>query len=160
MSLSRAFSTLPLGASTGAAPLLGRMTGQTLPPTVVHGGPPGGEPFAALWSCALPAQARCSAVRQITAEMVMLVEDRMVFRRDRRRATTHVRQIAMYVCHVALQLSLTEIGQAFGRDRTTVGHACNVVEDRRDDPRFDDFVSAVERVVTAVFGAGIGGDHA
>ena len=56
-----------------------------------------------------------------------------------------------------LRLSLSDIGAAFGRDRTTVGHACNVVEDRRDDAAFDAFVSAIERVVLSVFGpAGIG----
>jgi chromosomal replication initiation ATPase DnaA len=52
-----------------------------------------------------------------------------------------------------------DIGVAFGRDRTTVGHACHVVEDRRDDPVFDDFVSAAERMIAVVFGGGeIGGN--
>ena len=63
----------------------------------------------------------------------------------------------MYVCHVVLRLSQADIGVAFGRDRSTVGHACNRVEDRRDDVAFDAFVSAIERVVLSVFGpAGIG----
>nr|WP_087149255.1 helix-turn-helix domain-containing protein [Pararhizobium antarcticum] len=109
----------------------------------------------------LPARLLCGIVRQVTAEMLMLVGDhRMQMRRDRRRSSCHVRQIAMYVSHVVLQISLTDIGQVFGRDRTTVSHACNVVEDRRDDVAFDDFVAAVERVITAVFGAGGGSDHA
>ena len=47
------------------------------------------------------------------------------------------RQLAMYLMHVSLQRSLTEIGIFFGRDRTTVGHACARMEDRRDDPRFE-----------------------
>ena len=47
---------------------------------------------------------------------------------------------------------MRDIGHAFGRDRTTVGHACHVVEDRRDDAAFDNFVSAIERIATAVFG--------
>ncbi|MBN9029026.1 helix-turn-helix domain-containing protein [Rhizobium sp. YJ-22] len=85
--------------------------------------------------------------------MIQLASDRVQARRDRRRATAHVRQIAMYVCHVALGLSQSEIGLAFGRDRTTVGHACAVVEDRRDDPAFDEFVAAVERLAVSVFGA-------
>ena len=72
-------------------------------------------------------------------------------RRDRRRTACHVRQIAMYVCHVALEMPMHDIGEAFGRDRTTVAHACEVVEDRRDDPAFDEFVSAVERISTSVF---------
>ncbi len=100
----------------------------------------------------LPLKTACRIVRQMTAELVMLLGDRILLRRDRRRFACHVRQIAMYVCHVSLQVSLSDIGQAFGRDRTTVGHACHVVEDRRDDPAFDDFVSTVERLVSTVFG--------
>lgn len=108
----------------------------------------------------LPARILCGIVRQVTAEMLMLVGDRVQLRRDRRRSSCHVRQIAMYVSHVVLQISLTDIGQVFGRDRTTVSHACNVVEDRRDDVAFDDFVAAVERVILSVFGAAGGCDHA
>lgn len=66
-----------------------------------------------------------------------------------RRAAVHRRQIAMYVAHVVLRLSLTDIGIAYGRDRTTVGHACNVVEDRRDDAAYDCFVGGIERIVTS-----------
>jgi hypothetical protein len=64
-----------------------------------------------------------------------------------RRAAVHRRQIAMYVAHVVLRLSLTDIGIVYGRDRTTVGHACNVVEDRRDDAAYDRFVAGIERIV-------------
>ena len=58
----------------------------------------------------------------------------------------------MYVCHVGLQLTMTDIARGFGRDRTTVGYACARVEDRRDDRAFDSLVSAVERVVATLFG--------
>ena len=47
------------------------------------------------------------------------------------------RQVSMYVSHVALGLSLTEVGRKFGRDRTTAAHACRLVEDLRDDRDFD-----------------------
>jgi hypothetical protein len=47
------------------------------------------------------------------------------------------RQVAMYLAHVVCGLSLTEVGTLFARDRTTVSHACTVVEDRRDDPELD-----------------------
>lgn len=100
----------------------------------------------------LPIRAACKVVRHMVAELMLLVGDRAMLRRDRRRYACHVRQIAMYVCHVSLRFQLTEIGEAFGRDRTTVGHACNVVEDRRDDAAFDDLVSSLERIVGAVFG--------
>jgi chromosomal replication initiation ATPase DnaA len=41
------------------------------------------------------------------------------------------RQVAMYLAHVVCGLSLTAVGTLFQRDRTTVAHACGVVEDRR-----------------------------
>lgn len=59
------------------------------------------------------------------------------------------RQVSMYLTHVALELSLARVAAAFGRDRSTVGHACHLVEDRRDDPRFDDWVSQLEASVRA-----------
>lgn len=102
----------------------------------------------------------CRVVRQMVAELIMLSGDRVLARRDRRRMACHVRQISMYVCHVALSMPQHDIAIAFGRDRTTVGHACHVVEDRRDDPFFDDFVSAVERIVIAIFGNGEMSGHA
>ncbi|WP_338049388.1 helix-turn-helix domain-containing protein [Rhizobium tubonense] len=101
----------------------------------------------------LPLRTVCRIVGQMTSEIFGVVGSRVQLRRDRRRTLCHVRQIAMYICHVALRIPLHEIGLAFGRDRTTVGHACHVVEDRRDDPAFDDFVGAVERIVTSAFSA-------
>jgi chromosomal replication initiation ATPase DnaA len=64
---------------------------------------------------------------------------------------TRVRQIAMYVAHVLLKLSMKEVGRGFGRDRTTVAHACQVVEDLRDDGEFDHLVMVTERVALAAF---------
>jgi hypothetical protein len=99
----------------------------------------------------LPLRTICRIVGHMTGEIFGLVGSRVQLRRDRRRTLCHVRQISMYICHVALRIPLHEIGLAFGRDRTTVGHACHVVEDRRDDPAFDDFVGAIERIVTSAF---------
>ncbi|MBX3575884.1 MAG: chromosomal replication initiator DnaA [Rhizobiaceae bacterium] len=58
-----------------------------------------------------------------------------------------VRQIAMYVAHVALSLSMRDVGRGFARDRTTVVYACHLVEDLRDDPEFDRLVQTAERIV-------------
>lgn len=66
-----------------------------------------------------------------------------------RKKTALARQLAMYLAHVVLGRSLTEIGEAFGRDRTTVSHACALIEDMRDDPAFDEEVSAFERRLEA-----------
>ena len=57
------------------------------------------------------------------------------------------RQVAMYLAHVACGLSLTEVGRLFARDRTTVAHACTVVEDRRDEMPFDRALDLLEGVM-------------
>lgn len=56
------------------------------------------------------------------------------------------RQIAMYLAHVICGLSMAEVGRIFERDRTTVSHACALIEDRRDDPLFDQILELLERV--------------
>ena len=96
---------------------------------------------------------QCVSVRVLVDEMYGLVSgDLPVAGACGRRSLCHLRQVAMYVCHVALRMTMTEIGLAYGRDRTTVGHACRTIEDRRDDRAYDDFVSAVERAAGAIFG--------
>lgn len=57
------------------------------------------------------------------------------------------RQIAMYLVHVVLGLSYTHAGLMFGRDRTTVAHACRLVEELRDDSDFDCRLDALERAL-------------
>ncbi len=57
------------------------------------------------------------------------------------------RQVAMYLSHVACRMSLSDVGRAFARDRTTACHACHVVEDRRDDPDFDALLAGLETVL-------------
>ncbi|MEQ1711536.1 MAG: helix-turn-helix domain-containing protein [Hyphomicrobium sp.] len=60
------------------------------------------------------------------------------------------RQVAMYLAHVACGISLTDVGRMFSRDRTTVAHACAVIEDRRDDQMFDRAIELLELVVRAL----------
>jgi hypothetical protein len=59
------------------------------------------------------------------------------------------RQIAMYVTHVAFEMSLARVAAAFGRDRSTVATACHRVEDKRDEKWFDDWLEALETAVRA-----------
>lgn len=69
------------------------------------------------------------------------------------RGRAHValaRQSAMYLAHVACELSLTEVGLLFDRDRTTVAHACGVIENRRDNRVFDRVIDLLERAVRAL----------
>ncbi|MGO4352496.1 helix-turn-helix domain-containing protein [Rhizobium sp. RAF36] len=118
---------------------------------IIDDEPPAPPPEPRPPSVSLPVRIVCRIAQKITAEMVMIAGSRMLERRDRRRMLCHVRQISMYACHTALQFSQQEIAGGFGRHRTTVAHACMIVEQRRDDPAFDDFVSAIERTVVSVF---------
>lgn len=59
------------------------------------------------------------------------------------------RQYAVYLHHVALGASLSACARHFGRDRATVRHACAVIEDLRDDKRFDLAAARLERAVAA-----------
>ena len=59
------------------------------------------------------------------------------------------RQITMYLSHVVGQLTLNEIAEHFGRDRSTVSHACINIEDRRDSPIFDLQLEHMEMLLRA-----------
>ena len=57
--------------------------------------------------------------------------------------------MAMYLAHVAFRLSFTQVGRLFGRDRTTVAHACGVIEDLRDDQIIDRALTVLTAALTA-----------
>lgn len=78
----------------------------------------------------------------------------MILSRKRCRIdVSRARQLAMYLAHVILGESLTRIGFVFGRDRTTVSHACGLIEDMRDDPAFDAAVTELEMLLQDEEGA-------
>lgn len=64
---------------------------------------------------------------------------------------SRVRQIAMYVTHVALGISMAEVARGFARERTTVRYACQLIEDMRDDVDFDRVIVTTERIAVAAF---------
>jgi chromosomal replication initiation ATPase DnaA len=108
-----------------------------------------------LWLCAInhdaePAAQLCEliAITVAVAFAVPLAELQATTRRPR--AVACARQSAMYLAHVVFGLSLTEIGRAFGRDRTTASYACKKVEDRRDDPVLDAALEALEHACGAL----------
>lgn len=70
-----------------------------------------------------------------------------------RRPIALARQTAMYLAHVVFGLTLTRVGICFGRDRTTVRHACALIEDRRDDPALEFALSALEAGLRALTGS-------
>lgn len=68
-----------------------------------------------------------------------------------RREVARVRQIGMYVAHTAFGMAMRDVAAGFARDRTTVMHACHLVEDMRDDTEFDAIVSTFERIAQSAF---------
>ena len=46
--------------------------------------------------------------------------------------------------------TFTKAAALCGRDRTTAAHACRVIEDRRDDPRFDAKLIALEAMLMVI----------
>ena len=57
------------------------------------------------------------------------------------------RQVVMYLLHVVYGLSMSDVAQTFGRDRSTAAHACHRVEDLRDDPQFDRQLAHLENLL-------------
>lgn len=60
------------------------------------------------------------------------------------------RQVAMYVAAVGFGMSYARVAAAMGRDRSTVAHACRVVETKREEPEFDRWVDALEMMAAHV----------
>ena len=64
------------------------------------------------------------------------------------RGLAHVaraRQVAIYLGHVALGLSLSVLATYFDRDRTTITYACHTIEDARDENGFDALLDTLEK---------------
>lgn len=106
-----------------------------------------------------PRRETCGALGQMVAHTVssaFLVPASELQAPTRCRAqVAKARQVAMYLAHVGLGLSYTDAGRLFGRDRTTVAHACRLVEERREDPRFDASLDYLEQTLRARLCGGI-----
>jgi chromosomal replication initiation ATPase DnaA len=62
-------------------------------------------------------------------------------------AEATARQVAMYVMNTALSFTQAEIGYAYGRDRTTVGHAIVTVEAMREDENMDTIIGELAQMI-------------
>lgn len=69
-----------------------------------------------------------------------------------RRGGGLARQVAMYICHVMLGMPQSTVGRLMSRERSSVGHACKVIEDLRDDPAVDAHLSDVECIARGFYG--------
>ncbi len=112
-----------------------------------------GEPFRACHSAGTTAGAiaLCDAIIDLTAIFFNVSSKDLRSSGRMPNPVSRVRQIGMYVGHVTLGLKMTEVGAGFGRDKSTVVHACHTIEDMRDDEDFDLIVARVERLVSIAF---------
>ncbi|CAN5185421.1 helix-turn-helix domain-containing protein [soil metagenome] len=73
------------------------------------------------------------------------------------RSAAHVsraRHIAMYLAHTVFGWPQWRVAHAFGRDRTTAGYACTLIESLRDDRAFDRKLDAMEACIRSVPASG------
>ena len=83
--------------------------------------------------------------RRVVGNAMGVAESELIGGSRARANVAFARQVAMYLAHVGYQLSYAEVADAFGRERTTVAHACRVVEDARDDgSAFDRLLDRLE----------------
>lgn len=82
--------------------------------------------------------------RAVTAETGVCLTDMLRRSRGFGRAA-RARQTAIYLAHVLLSRSQQDVALMFNRDRTTVAHAVQMIEDRRDDPRVERLIQRIER---------------
>jgi len=114
---------------------------------------PGGMPAGRLRSRALaPSRAvrfcRLAEVAVAATFSVPLGEVRAATRC--RADAAFARQVMMYLAHTVLGLTHSAVGGLVRRDRTTVAHACRLVEGRRDDPATDRIIDVLECVCAEI----------
>ena len=69
------------------------------------------------------------------------------------RKLSEARQTFQYLSHICFGLSYTELAVFARRDRTSVAHACKVVEDRRDTTQIDRALHFAELALHEAFQA-------
>ena len=110
--------------------------------------PGGGKEKAAAAAC-LARRRRDTVVRCVAAALGVPMRDIRGARRGTARQV-EARQIGIYLLHVVFSVPLNVTGPLFGKDRTTAAHACQRIEERRDDAAFDAFMHDLELAVSAL----------
>lgn len=100
----------------------------------------------------LELQARDRAAARLAADVASYalgvpVEEILDVRQGGPRETTFARHVAAYLCHVGFEMSLARVAIGFGRDRSTIAHACHAIEDRREDAQFDLWIGGLESML-------------
>ena len=89
-------------------------------------------------------QRLCDVVAMATAAAFAVPVGELISSTRRSPYVAFARQSAMYLAHVTFGLNYSEVARAFGRDRTTAAHACQLIEERRDDPAVDAVLGSLE----------------
>jgi hypothetical protein len=103
-----------------------------------------GHPLERQW---IADQARAGLAAALSAYCLGVPVRDILSRTRGAAAAAHARQLAMYLCHTAFEMSITRASIAFGRDRSTIAHACHRIEDLRDDPLKDRWIEAMESLL-------------
>jgi len=69
------------------------------------------------------------------------------------------RQMAMYLMHTVFSCPYHRVAAFFGRDRTTISHACRLIEDARDDRDFDKRLEVMENLLVSARALGELAEH-
>jgi chromosomal replication initiation ATPase DnaA len=97
--------------------------------------------------------ARVRAIMQLVARYMKVDADTMLAPSRCKERIARARQVAMYLTHTTQEMPMSEVAEAFGRDRTTVSYACHLVEDMRDDQKFDAMLIGLEDRIAELGGA-------
>lgn len=79
------------------------------------------------------------------------IEQEELLGKKRNKTIATIRQIAMYLCRKMTDASLPKIGFAFGRDHTTVIHACEKIEKmKKEDKSFENQLQQFEEKIRTI----------
>jgi chromosomal replication initiation ATPase DnaA len=92
-----------------------------------------------------------SLAADLTAYAIGLKAETLLSSERGRPIEARARHIAIYLTHVALGTSLARVARAFGRDPSTIAHACHLIEDKRDDRDFDDWLEQLSMGLSALY---------
>lgn len=103
-------------------------------------------PSSARWSTDLPGDGEL--IEQVVLRTFELPVRSLLSPRRGRANIAFARQVAIYIAHVHLGMTLTRAASLFGRDRTTAAYACRIVEDRRDQRLIDRKIESIEQALS------------
>ncbi len=92
------------------------------------------------------------AIMQLVAKHMKINAEAMLAPSRCKEEIARARQVAMYLTHTTQEMPMSEVALAFGRDRTTVSYACHLVEDMRDDEKFDAMLIGLEDLIEGLDG--------